>query len=177
MKVNFRRCAVMVSALMVASLSFAKNGGTYVPQDYVWTSQSKNSSESMPVGGHDIGLNVWVEGGDLLIYMQQSGWLDENNTLLKAGRLRLSFSDGVLAGTPFRQELHLSDGSMTVSCADVKIDIWADALSPDVFISVSGKERRHARLSYESWRTADEIVPPDARMQRAYKWLPGDCVM
>ncbi len=177
MKVNFRRCAVMVSALMVASLSFAKNGGTYVPQDYVWTSQSKNSSESMPVGGHDIGLNVWVEGGDLLIYMQQSGWLDENNTLLKAGRLRLSFSDGVLAGTPFRQELHLSDGSMTVSCADVKIDIWADALSPDVFISVSGKERRHARLSYESWRTADEIVPPDARMQCAYKWLPGDCVM
>ena len=24
----------------------------------VWTRQSKDSSESMPVGGHDIGLNV-----------------------------------------------------------------------------------------------------------------------
>ena len=29
----------------------------------VWHSQSKNSGESMPVGGGDTGLNVWVEGG------------------------------------------------------------------------------------------------------------------
>ena len=33
----------------------------YVPADYVWTTQSKNSSESMPCGGHDVGMNVWVE--------------------------------------------------------------------------------------------------------------------
>ena len=26
-----------------------------------WKSQSKNSSESMPCGGGDIGLNVWCE--------------------------------------------------------------------------------------------------------------------
>ena len=26
----------------------------------VWDSQSKNAMESMPCGGHDIGLNVWV---------------------------------------------------------------------------------------------------------------------
>ena len=29
----------------------------------VWNSQSQNSSESMPCGGGDIGLNVWVENG------------------------------------------------------------------------------------------------------------------
>ncbi|MEO5996920.1 MAG: DUF5703 domain-containing protein [Chitinophagaceae bacterium] len=33
-----------------------------------WTSQSKNSSESMPCGGGDIGLNVWVENGEVLFY-------------------------------------------------------------------------------------------------------------
>jgi hypothetical protein len=33
------------------------------PENYnvVWTSQSKNSSESMPCGGGGVGLNVWVE--------------------------------------------------------------------------------------------------------------------
>jgi hypothetical protein len=38
-----------------------------------WTSQSRNSSESMPVGGGDIGCNVWVENGDILFYMSRSG--------------------------------------------------------------------------------------------------------
>ena len=36
------------------------------PTDYVWTSASKNSSESMPCGGGSIGMNVWVEDGDIL---------------------------------------------------------------------------------------------------------------
>lgn len=30
------------------------------PYNVVWTTQSQNSSESMPCGGGDIGLNVWV---------------------------------------------------------------------------------------------------------------------
>ncbi len=61
-------------------------------EDYniVWTSQSKNSSESMPVGGRDIGINVWAKDGDLLIYVQRNGSFDENNEYLKLGRLRLS---------------------------------------------------------------------------------------
>ena len=61
----------------------------YIPEDYVWTTQSKNSSESMPCGGGDIGMNVWVENGDILIYASRSGWFDENNTLLKAGRFSI----------------------------------------------------------------------------------------
>lgn len=174
---DMKAFSIACALLTCATASFAQDDPKYVPQDYVWTSQSKNSSESMPVGGYDIGLNVWVEGGDLLIYMQQSGWLDENNTLLKAGRLRLTFPDGVLATDGFRQELHLADGSMTVSCADVTVSIWADALSPDIYVSVTGKKKRQARLSYESWRTNDMIVPPDARMQCAHKWLAGDCHM
>ena len=48
-----------------------------------WDTQSKNSSESMPCGGHDIGLNVWVENGDVLFYMQRSGSLAETNEYLK----------------------------------------------------------------------------------------------
>jgi hypothetical protein len=33
------------------------------PYNVVWTSQSKDSSESMPCGGGDTGMNVWVENG------------------------------------------------------------------------------------------------------------------
>ena len=55
------------------------------PADYSWTTQSANSSESMPLGGHDLGLNVWVEQNDLLFYITRSGSYDEHTTLLKAG--------------------------------------------------------------------------------------------
>jgi hypothetical protein len=55
----------------------------------VWNSPSKNSSESMPCGGGDVGLNVWVEDGDILFYLSKSGTFDENNTLLKLGRVRI----------------------------------------------------------------------------------------
>ncbi|MDE5571054.1 MAG: hypothetical protein K2I86_03230 [Prevotella sp.] len=37
------------------------------PQDYEWTSPSKNSSESMPCGGGDVGMNVWVQNGAVLV--------------------------------------------------------------------------------------------------------------
>ena len=67
---------------LVSSIAFAARD--YVPEPYTWTEQSKNSSESMPCGGHDVGMNVWVENGDLMIYLSRSGFFDENNTLLKA---------------------------------------------------------------------------------------------
>lgn len=51
----------------------------------VWNTSSRNSSESMPCGGGDIGMNVWVEEGDVLFYLSRSGTFDENNCLLKQG--------------------------------------------------------------------------------------------
>jgi len=30
------------------------------PYNPIWNTPSQNSGESMPCGGHDIGLNVWV---------------------------------------------------------------------------------------------------------------------
>src|SRR3954463_12742618 len=72
-----------------------------------WLSQSTNASESMPCGGGDIGLNVWVENGDLLFYLSKSGTFDENNGFLKLGRIRLTLSPNPFKGKNFRQELVL----------------------------------------------------------------------
>ena len=54
----------------------------------IWDQPSLNASESMPFGGGDICCNVWVESGDILLYMQKSGCFSENGEYLKLGRVR-----------------------------------------------------------------------------------------
>ncbi len=78
----------------------------------VWDTPSRNSSESMPCGGGDIGMNIWVEEGDILFYLSRSGTFDENNCQLKLGRFRLRLSPNPFEDAKdFRQELKLIDGS------------------------------------------------------------------
>ena len=55
-------------ALITALAAIPAAAGDYVPSDYVWTSPSQNSAGSMPCGGHDVGMNVWVEDGDVMFY-------------------------------------------------------------------------------------------------------------
>ena len=82
----------------------------------VWNTPSRNSSESMPCGGGDIGLNVWVENGDLLFYISRSGTFDEHNCQLKQGRVRMRLTPNPFASKDgFRQELKLNDGYVEVS--------------------------------------------------------------
>ena len=71
----------------------------------VWTSPSKNSGESMPCAGGDIGLNVWVENGELLFYIGRTGCRDENGALLKPGRCRIRLTPNPFDSGSFRQEL------------------------------------------------------------------------
>lgn len=156
--------------------AFADIHADYTPRDYVWTSQSQNASESMPCGGHDIGMNVWVENGDVLFYIQQSGWFDENNTLLKAGRWRLHFDDRPFDGKDFEQRLCLDEGAVYIKGGDTQVRIWADVQEPVVFIALSKQQSGQAVLSYESWRYKDRPVTKAECQQCSYKWiLPKDC--
>ena len=92
------------------------------PADVVWNSQSRNSSGSMPCGGGDIGMNVWVEEGDVLFYLSRSGTFDENNCLLKQGRFRIRLSPNPFKETKeFRQELMLNDGFVEISAEGTRI--------------------------------------------------------
>ena len=151
----------------------AASAADYKPKDYVWTTQSRNSSESMPCGGHDIGMNVWVEDGDVLFYVSQSGWFDENNTLLKAGRWRIHFDDKPAAGT-FEQRLCLDDGAVYITLGDMKIRLWADVMEPVVFCDISSKKKVKTTLSYESWRYKDRNITKAECQQTSYKWTLPD---
>ncbi len=159
------------------SMAAVAQAADYVPRDYVWTTQSRNSSESMPCGGHDIGMNVWVEDGDLLLYISQSGWFDENNTLLKAGRWRLHFDGQPFGGQDFCQRLCLDEGAIYVSGGGLSVRIWADVHYPMVAIDLNSRKPVQATVSYESWRYRDRHVTKAECQQGSWKWLiPTDCV-
>lgn len=166
-------CLLALSCLTVAQAS------DYVPDDYIWTSQSENSSGSMPCGGHDVGMNVWVEHGDLLFYVSKSGFFDENNTLLKAGRWRLRINSKPFTNEDgsFCQRLCLDDGAIYIKGKDVSIRLWADVFSPRVFMEIKSKTKTSATLSYESWRYKDRQITKAESQQCSYKWdLPAQAM-
>jgi len=136
----------------------------------VWDRPSQNAAGSMPCGGGDIGLNVWVEDGDLLFYVARSGTFDENNSLLKLGRIRLTLHPDPWIKDRFRQELVLRDGSIVVSSGDVKATIWVDVMRPVIHLTVNSRHPLQAKVTYESWRTADRVLSGKATNGTSYKW-------
>lgn len=120
-----------------------------------WNSQSRNSSESMPCGGGEIGLNVWAENGDILFYFSRSSAFDENNALLKLGRVRLHLDDADFSHT-FSQQLRLKDGSITFRGANnTEVRLWVDVFHPVIHIEMTSGKAQNATLTYENWRNKD----------------------
>lgn len=125
----------------------------------------------MPCGGGDIGLNVWVENGDLLIYLGKSGAFDENNTLLKLGRIRVKLTPNPFNGKTFKQELVLNDGNIIISGSNnTKVNIWVDVVSPLVHIEVNSDKLLSAKASYESWRYRDRQMRGRETNQSSWKF-------
>lgn len=123
----------------------------------VWKSQSRNSSESMPCGGGDIGMNVWVENDEIFLYLSRSGVFDENCIFPKLGRVRLSLSPNPFKDGKFRQELKLKEGYVEIESVQpgnkrTVISIWADVYSPVVEVSVSSDTETVLTATYETWR-------------------------
>lgn len=171
-----RAIAASCGLLAYTSMYAGKTVADYKPKDYVWTTQSQNSSGSMPCGGHDVGMNVWVENGAILFYVSKSGMLDENNTLLKAGRFRLNIKGQPFSGTDFEQRLCLDDGAIYIKGKGISIRLWADVYQPKVFVEMNATHKADATLSYESWRYKDRPVTKAECQQGSYKWnIPADC--
>lgn len=161
------KISVILGMLLVVLSSWGQ------PLTYVWTSPSENSSESMPCGGGDIGMNVWVEKGDLLFYVSRSGAFDENNTLLKQGRFRIRLSPNPFLGaTDFCQELQMDKGCLVVSAGDVSVCIWADVFRPAVHVELNSKDKISWNVSYENWRYQDRPLRKGEGQQCSYKWAP-----
>ncbi len=139
-----------------------------------WTTQSQDASESMPCGGGDIGMNVWVEKGELLIYVARSGNFDENNALFKTGRIRIKLFPNVFEGKIFKQELHLQEGYVTVEGENngvkATVKIWADVFSPVAHFDISSNKKITAEATYESWRYQDRVIKSRENFGNSWKW-------
>ena len=139
----------------------------------IWTTQSNNSSESMPLGGGDIGLNVWIEKGDLYFYFSRSGTFDEHNTLLKLGRVKVTLTPNPFTDNEgFRQELVLKDGYISITQKDTKIKLWVDVFKPVIHLDLESKTPVKMTTSYESWRHKNRGSKGKANNANSYKWTP-----
>ncbi len=151
----------------------------------VWSTQSKDASESMPCGGGDLGLNVWVENGELLCYVQRSGCFDENNEYLKLGRLRVRLEPNPFtAGAPFRQELKLREGCVEITAGQAEtrttLRVWTEVHRSIVHVDVAASQPVVMHAAYKNWRQADAVLPNDSSRARfgCFSWdeFPGEVV-
>ncbi|MFI1745634.1 DUF5703 domain-containing protein [Thalassobellus sediminis] len=139
----------------------------------IWTTQSENSSESMPLGGGDIGLNVWVEKGDVYFYVSRSGTFDEHNTLLKLGRVKVQLEPNPFKDNDgFKQELNLKEGCISISKKNTKIKLWVDVFNPVIHFDLESKTPLKMVASYETWRYKNRQVKGKANNANSYKWAP-----
>ncbi len=160
--------------LLSACATISAQTNTIDQYNIVWKTQSKNASESMPCGGGDIGLNVWVENGDLYVYMARSGNFDENNALLKEGRLHLTLTPSVFDDKNFKQALHLQDGNITIygekNGINATIKIWVDVFAPIVHLDINSNKKMMVTAAYESWRYQNRILQPRENFGNSWKW-------
>lgn len=139
----------------------------------IWNTPSRNSSESMPCGGGDIGMNIWVEEGDILFYLSRSGTFDENNCQLKQGRFRIRlFPNPFKDAKDFRQELKLKDGYVEVSAGGTQIQFWADVYHPVAHVEITNAQPLRTEVSYENWRYEERMIRKGEGQQCSYKWAP-----
>ena len=149
----------------------------------VWNTQSKDASESMPCGGGDIGMNVWVEDGEVLFYLSRSGVFDENNVFPKLGRVRLNFFPNPFEGAEFRQELKLEDGYVEISAEKggkcTRIQLWANVFTPVVEVKVESQMKLDFFATYETWRFEPLVwnIPGQERASIAFRNAPVKAVI
>ena len=129
----------------------------------VWDVPGPTSSQSMPIGNGDIGLNVWVEtNGDLLFYIGKTdSWNQDVNGdqgLMKIGGVRVSMNPSPLAGdAKFLQTLKLRTGEIEIKEGTSTLRVWVDANHPVIRVEAIHAQPRSLTVSLNNWR------PPSVR--------------
>lgn len=176
----------IISSLIICLFSFGIAKASQKGLDnynIVWNSPSVNSLESMPCGGGDIGMNVWVEDGDLLIYISRSGTFDELNSFPKLGRIRITMSPNPLENPDhFHQELKLKEGYVEIKArkngTETTINIWADVFNPVSHIDVTSNVPTKLYATYEGWRFKERVLSkPETEVCRTYMNAPVKAIV
>ncbi|MCS7059927.1 MAG: DUF5703 domain-containing protein [Anaerolineae bacterium] len=125
-----------------------------------WTTPSRDSSGSMPLGNGDIGLNVWVEpNGDLLFYIAKSDAWSEVGRLLKIGRVRIRCEAQHIES--FHQTLVLENGEIAIRLNEIDLRVWVDAHHPAVYVEAEAEHPFVIEAGVELWRNAAREIYGD----------------
>jgi alpha-L-fucosidase 2 len=127
-----------------------------------WDVPGPTSSQSMPIGNGDIGLNVWVEqNGDLVFYIGKTdAWNSDvigSYGLLKLGAVRVSVRPNPLAsGAHFLQSLKLHEGEILITEGEgdnaVHMRVWVDANNPVIRVETKSAKPVSVKVGLENWR-------------------------
>ena len=169
---------LMSISLFVSCRINAKSGS---PDAYnvVWDTPSRDALGSMPLGNGDIGLNVWVEAaGDIVFYISKTDSWDDNNRLVKVGRVRVSLRPNPFGGGAlFRQELRLRQGEIVVDGRTegrpVRVRIWVEAENPVIHVETEGRAALTGTAAIELWRT-ERTTLPSIEVSDTYYDAPPD---
>jgi hypothetical protein len=173
MKKEYVLIAVVIGLTVTCALGRGPSQWAQTMESYnvVWDSQSEDASGSMPVGGGDVGLNVWVENDELLFYIGRSGTFDENNHMLKLGRVRIKLGPNPFSQAgQFRQELMLQQGLIAITAGSgadsANIRVWVEVFRPVIHVEIASDNPVSVTAAYEGWRNAARELPADDRKSR-----------
>jgi hypothetical protein len=134
------------------------------PYDVVWTTPSKDSAGSMPMGNGEVGINLWVEeNGDLNFYISRSDSFSEIGRLLKIGQVKVAITPNPFAtGAKFEQRLHLHDGVCEITAGDgekkVTLKVFVDPDSPVVNVIGESASPVTVKATAITWRTERRTI-------------------
>ena len=104
---------------------------------------SESSLGAMPLGNGRTSVNTWVERStsDLMLSIGLADGLDENSNLLKLGLVRVQLHPRLDTSTDFNQTLRLSTATVEIRVDGVALDIWVDANTSTVRVTVTPGDR------------------------------------
>jgi hypothetical protein len=135
-----------------------------------WDLPGPTSSQSMPTGNGDIGLNVWVEkNGDLCFFIsktdawgaasatEKDSWIKDGGVLMKLGKIRVSLNPNPFSqDKPFQQVLKLRNSEILIREGDdadaVQLRVWVDANRPVIRVEANSKKPLSVKITLDNWR-------------------------
>jgi hypothetical protein len=114
--------------------------------------------------------------GTILFYIAQSGTFDENNSLLKLGRARLTLDPNpfALGSTHFEQRLLLQDGFIQLTGSNSTIvRLWVDVFDPVIHVDFSSAIQLDVLIGLESWRHEDHLMSVGEQDQSSWQGIPN----
>ena len=144
----------IIGLLLILSSGLSGSAQRLDQYNIKWTKTGNSPLWSMPVGGCDIGCNIWLERGDIYFYFGRDNSMDENNALLKSGRIKVSLTPNPF--NDFSQELKLENGYVEIAGKNgdlsVKTRLWVEPNRPFIHFEISANRDIEVKTEYQYWR-------------------------